>query len=56
MNFKIRFKRDTESAWETNNPVLQDGEPGLNKTVQTMKIGDGTTRWNHLPAICSTSR
>lgn len=51
MNFKIRFKRDTESAWETNNPVLQDGEPGLNKTMQTMKIGDGTTRWNHLPAM-----
>ena len=51
MSCRIRFKRDTESAWEANNPVLHDGEPGLNKTSSTMKIGGGTRSWKHLPAM-----
>ena len=45
---KIKIRRDTSTNWSTNNPVLRDGEIGLDTTVNKIKIGDGTTAWNNL--------
>lgn len=45
---KIKIRRDTSTNWSTNNPVLRDGEIGLDTTVNKIKIGDGTTAWNSL--------
>ena len=50
---RVRFqlRRATNSQWETNNPTLLAGEPGLNTTTTQLKIGDGVTAWNNLPYI-----
>lgn len=54
MSFKtrIRNKRDTASNWETNNPVLLDGElivVDTNAGGIRFKIGDGTKTYTQLP-------
>lgn len=46
---KIQLRRGTSSAWSTANPVLSEGEPGLDTTLDKIKIGDGSTAWNSLP-------
>jgi len=49
MSIRIQLRRDTEEAWNTNNPVLALGEPGINLDTGQIKIGDGVTNWNSLP-------
>lgn len=44
----IQFRRDTASAWVTKNPILADGEIGLEQVTGLFKIGNGTTPWNTL--------
>ena len=46
---RIRFRRAWTQEWALANPVLRDGEPGYDKTLLLMKIGDGVTPWNDLP-------
>lgn len=46
----IQNRRDTKANWETNNPVLAEGEIGLVLDDRnSYKVGDGTTKWNDLP-------
>jgi hypothetical protein len=45
--FKIR--RDTSTNWTTHNPILAEGEMGLDQTNNFIKMGDGSTTWNSLP-------
>ena len=45
---KIQFRRDTAASWSSNNPILLEGEIGLDTTNDHFKIGDGTTNWNTL--------
>jgi hypothetical protein len=45
----IKLRRDTTVAWAAANPVLADGEPGLDTTTSLVKYGNGTTAWNSLP-------
>jgi len=44
----IQFRRDTSANWTSTNPVLAQGELGLNLTTGQYKIGDGVTAWNSL--------
>jgi len=44
----IQLRRDTTTNWETNNPVLRVGEPGLDTTTGKLKIGNGSAAWNSL--------
>ena len=46
---KIQLRRDTAANWTRVNPILDDGEPGLNITTNQIKYGDGSTAWNDLP-------
>ena len=46
---RIQLRRDTQANWERVNPILEDGEPGLDITQNKIKYGDGTTQWNSLP-------
>lgn len=50
-NIRIKTKRDTESNWSTNNPVLLNGEIILvdceNGQIK-LKIGDGIKNYNDL--------
>ena len=44
----------TAAEWESQNPVLAAGEFGYDTTNKIVKIGDGTTAWNALPAFSTT--
>lgn len=45
---RIQVRRDTAAAWSVANPILADGEFGLDRTSRKMKLGDGVTPWNTL--------
>jgi hypothetical protein len=45
----VQHKRGTAGAMAGNNPVLADGEIGVETDTGKTKIGDGTTAWNNLP-------
>lgn len=44
----FRWRRNPKDWWETNNPELDEGEPGLEEDTGNFKIGPG--RWNDLPS------
>jgi len=46
---RIQFRNDTAANWSAANPVLMQGELGLESDTRFYKIGDGTTPWNALP-------
>ena len=51
MATRIKMRRDSTSNWLNNNPVLADGELGIeqsNGNIDKIKIGDGVTAWNLL--------
>jgi hypothetical protein len=45
--FKLR--RGTRELWAVRNPILRQGEPGVELDTSDFKIGDGVTPWNDLP-------
>lgn len=44
----IILRNDTSSNWTSTDPVLALGEPGLDRDVNKIKIGDGSTAWSSL--------
>lgn len=46
---QIQFRRGLASAWQSVNPVLAQGEMGLELDTNKAKIGDGILAWNDLP-------
>jgi hypothetical protein len=44
----IQLRRDTAANWASVNPVLADGEAGIEKDTKKFKVGDGSTTWNSL--------
>lgn len=49
MATQIAIRRDTTANWSLANPILGDGEPALDETLQTIKYGDGITAYLSLP-------
>ena len=45
---KIQLRRDTTANWVRVNPILDDGEPGLDIDNNQIKYGDGSTAWADL--------
>lgn len=45
---RIQLRRDTAAAWTAANPVLAQGEIGIDLTNNKLKIGNGTAAWNSL--------
>jgi trimeric autotransporter adhesin len=45
---RIQIRRDTAANWASVNPVLAQGEMGLETDTERMKLGDGTTVYNSL--------
>ena len=45
----IQLRRDTTLNWETKEPTLKLGEPGLELDNGLMKMGDGINIWSNLP-------
>jgi hypothetical protein len=48
MTTRIKLRRDIAANWTQNNPVLAEGEPGLELDTGKIKYGNGTTPWNSL--------
>lgn len=49
MAVQIQFRNDTAYNWQSYNPVLGEGEIGIENDTKFIKIGDGYTPWNSLP-------
>ena len=45
MASKIQLRRDVRENWEFVNPILSQGELGLEMDTNNIKIGDGVTAW-----------
>lgn len=44
----IQIRRDIAANWTSVNPILAQGELGLETDTRKIKVGDGTTAWNSL--------
>ena len=51
---QIQIRRDGSADWVTANPVLGQGEMGLELDTVQVKFGDGGTAWNDLPYFSPT--
>lgn len=47
----ILLRRGADSAWASANPILSEGEPGLDTTSRILKVGNGIDNWSSLPGI-----
>jgi hypothetical protein len=47
-NIQFQFRRGTASQWSTANPILAQGEMGIETDTNKFKIGNGSTDWNNL--------
>jgi hypothetical protein len=45
---QIQIRRDIATNWSSANPILAQGEMGLETNTLKVKFGDGTTAWNSL--------
>jgi hypothetical protein len=45
---QIQFRRGTSAEWAAANPILAQGEIGVNLDGNRFKIGTGLTSWNNL--------
>jgi hypothetical protein len=48
MPTQIQLRRDQAADWTSANPILAEGEIGLELDTVKYKIGDGSTAWNSL--------
>ena len=49
MATQIQVRRDTAANWTLSNPILAQGEQGLETDTGKVKFGDGTSTWSALP-------
>jgi hypothetical protein len=48
MAVQIQSRNDTAANWVSANPILAQGEIGIERDTRLIKLGDGITRWNDL--------
>ena len=48
MASKLQFRKDTTANWAFSNPILSEGEPGVDLDTGGLKVGDGVTAWSAL--------
>lgn len=48
LNIRIQLRNDTAENWTTKNPVLLQGEMGVEFDTGKIKIGNGTDHWTNL--------
>lgn len=49
MSDTIQLRRGNAATWTANNPILAQGEAGLEMDTGKLKFGDGTSEWVDLP-------
>ena len=47
----LQIRHDLAANWITRNPILAQGEYGLEVNTGWLKIGDGNTEWINLPYL-----
>ena len=45
---RLQLRRDGAQQWANVNPILAQGELGIEIDTSRIKIGDGVTSWNSL--------
>ena len=45
---RIQLRRDGAQQWAYSNPILAQGELGIDIDTSRIKIGDGVTPWYSL--------
>ena len=48
MAVQIQLRNDTAANWTSANPVLAQGELGIESDTGKVKLGDGSTAWSSL--------
>jgi len=48
MSIQIQFRRDSSANWTANNPILAQGEMGIELDSGKIKIGNGSSTWTAL--------
>lgn len=51
MTIRMQQRRGTSEQWTTVNPVLAEGEIGIESDTNKFKIGDGINAWSDLVAF-----
>ena len=51
MATQIQLRHDSGSIWTLVNPILAQGELGIELDTTNIKVGDGITSWNNLSYI-----
>lgn len=46
--YTFQFRRGTQSEWLASNPILSEGEPGVETDTDRFKVGDGVSTWTEL--------
>jgi hypothetical protein len=54
MAVNILLRRGTSAEWSASNPILLEGEVGVETDSKKLKVGDGLTAWISLPYITLT--
>ena len=52
---RLRLRRDTAANWTASNPVLLNGEVGIEADTRNIKVGDGTLAWSALTYYIASS-
>ena len=55
MATQIQIRRDTTAGWADADPILAQGELGLDTDLNTFKIGNGTAAWSELAFYAGSS-
>ena len=48
MAVQIQLRNDTAETWAVANPILAQGEIGIETDTRLVKLGDGINNWNDL--------
>lgn len=51
----IQLRRDTAANWTSANPILAQGELGVETDTLKIKIGNGSSAWNSLSYLINTN-
>ncbi len=47
----ILLRNDTSANWEAKDPILKEGEAGVDLTTGKIKIGNGSAKWSELKFV-----
>lgn len=54
MAVQIQLRNDTAANWTTANPILAQGEMGVETDTLRVKFGNGSTAWTSLAYFAPT--